>query len=81
LAIELFEGENMKTVERKSLVGERVILRPFNKSDLPHIQRWSTDAELRKLTGERLPPSAKQTLRNGTENCVLTRTEHGSPLS
>jgi RimJ/RimL family protein N-acetyltransferase len=45
----------MKTVERKPLVGERIILRPFTKKDLRHIQRWSNDAELRKLTGEIAP--------------------------
>jgi RimJ/RimL family protein N-acetyltransferase len=42
----------MKSVMRKSLVGKGVFLRPFGKRDLPHIQRWSNDAELRKLTGE-----------------------------
>jgi RimJ/RimL family protein N-acetyltransferase len=42
----------MKTVERELLIGERIFLRPFSKKDLPHIQRWSTDAELRRLTGE-----------------------------
>jgi len=63
----LFEGENMKTVERKSLVGERVILRPFSKSDLPHIQRWSTDAELRKLTGEVAPISQAEAEKWGRE--------------
>ncbi len=47
----------MKTVEGKSLVGERVFLRPFSKRDLDYIQRWSTDAELRKLTGEVAPIS------------------------
>jgi RimJ/RimL family protein N-acetyltransferase len=57
LAIELFEGKNVKTVEKKSLVGERILLRPFGKRDLPHIQRWSADAELRKLIGEVAPMS------------------------
>lgn len=47
----------MKTVERKPLIGERVILRPFSKKDLQHTQRWSNDAELRKLTGETAPIS------------------------
>jgi RimJ/RimL family protein N-acetyltransferase len=47
----------MKTVERKSLIGERVFLRPFSRRDLLHIQRWSTDVELRKLTGEVAPIS------------------------
>jgi diamine N-acetyltransferase len=54
---ELLEGEAVKTMQRKSLVGERIILRPFSKRDLSHIQRWSTDVELRKLTGEVAPIS------------------------
>jgi diamine N-acetyltransferase len=54
----LFEGKNMKTVERSgSLIGEKVFLRPFSKRDLPYVQRWSTDAELRKLIGEIAPMS------------------------
>jgi len=53
----LSEGKVMKAAERKSLIGERVFLRPFSKRDLPHIQRWSNDAELRKLTGEVAPIS------------------------
>jgi len=51
----VLEGKKMTPVKRKSLIGERVFLRPFGKSDLTHIQRWSTDAELRKLTGEVAP--------------------------
>ncbi len=42
----------MKTIERKPLIGERVFLRPFIKDDLPYIQRWSNDTELRRLIGE-----------------------------
>jgi RimJ/RimL family protein N-acetyltransferase len=53
----LLEGKKVKTVERKPLVGERILLRPFSKRDLPHIQRWSADAELRKLIGEVAPMS------------------------
>ncbi len=44
----------MKTVP---LIGERIILRPFTKKDLTYIQRWSNDAELRKLIGEIAPMS------------------------
>jgi RimJ/RimL family protein N-acetyltransferase len=51
------EGKIMKTAKMKSLIGERVVLRPFDKRDLPHIQRWSNDAELRKLIGETAPMS------------------------
>jgi len=47
----------MKTDERKPLIGKRVLLRPFTKKDLPHIIRWSNDAELRKLIGEIAPMS------------------------
>ena len=53
----MLEGKKVKTVERKPLVGERILLRPFSKRDLPHIQRWSADAELRKLIGEVAPMS------------------------
>ncbi len=51
----------MKTVERKSLIGERVFLRPFSKDDLPYIQKWSNDAELRRLIGEVAPMSRANT--------------------
>ena len=44
----------MKTVP---FIGERIILRPFAKKDLTYIQRWSNDAELRKLIGEIAPMS------------------------
>jgi len=47
----------MKAAKMKPLVGERVVLRPFSKRDLPHIRRWSNDAELRKLIGEIAPIS------------------------
>jgi len=42
----MLEGKKVNPVRRKSLIGERFFLRPFGKRDLPHIQRWSTDAEL-----------------------------------
>ncbi len=47
----------MKNVITKTLVGERILLRPFTKKDLACIQRWSNDAELRKLIGEIAPMS------------------------
>lgn len=51
----------MKAVERESLVGERIFLRPFGRDDLPYIQKWSNDAELRKLIGEVAPMSRADT--------------------
>jgi diamine N-acetyltransferase len=57
------KDEKVKTVERKPLVGERILLRPFSKRDLPHIQRWSTDAELRKLIGRVAPMSEAEAER------------------
>jgi RimJ/RimL family protein N-acetyltransferase len=55
------EDKAMRTIKRKSLVGERVFLRPFEKKDLTYIQRWSNDAELRKLIGEVAPMSRADT--------------------
>jgi diamine N-acetyltransferase len=51
----------MKTVESESLIGERVVLRPFSKDDLSYIQKWSNDAELRRLIGEVAPMSRADT--------------------
>jgi RimJ/RimL family protein N-acetyltransferase len=48
---------------RESLVGERLYLRPFGRSDLPHVQRWSRDPEIRKLTGEVAPMSRAEAER------------------
>jgi len=39
------------------LIGRRVYLRPFIKNDLPYVQKWSNDPEIRKLTGEVAPMS------------------------
>jgi len=41
--------------KRKTLTGRRVYLRPFQRDDLPYIQKWSNDTEIRKLTGEVAP--------------------------
>jgi diamine N-acetyltransferase len=51
------KGEMVRMVERKSLIGEKIFLRPFKKRDLTHFQRWENDAELRKLIGEVAPMS------------------------
>ena len=57
--------ENMSSREnvskRKTLTGRRVYLRPFCRDDLPYIQKWSNDAELRKLIGEVAPMSRAET--------------------
>jgi RimJ/RimL family protein N-acetyltransferase len=38
--------------KQETLTGRRVYLRPFSRDDLPCVQKWSNDAELRRLTGE-----------------------------
>ncbi|UCB60762.1 MAG: GNAT family N-acetyltransferase [Candidatus Bathyarchaeota archaeon] len=55
------KGKTLKAVKKKSLVGERVLLRPFSVDDLPYIQKWSNDAELRRLIGEVTPMSRVDT--------------------
>jgi len=55
------EDKVVRKVKGQSLVGKRVALKPFEKRDLTHIQRWSNDAELRKLIGEVAPMSRKDT--------------------
>ena len=37
------------------LVGERLYLRPLDRCDLAHIQRWANDPQTRAETGEVLP--------------------------
>jgi diamine N-acetyltransferase len=58
-------GESMpsrKNVSKQEiLTGRRVYLRPFSRDDLPYIQKWSNDAELRKLIGEVAPMSKAET--------------------
>jgi RimJ/RimL family protein N-acetyltransferase len=39
------------------LIGERLYLRPLEKSDLGVLQTWANDPELRGLTGETMPSS------------------------
>jgi len=48
--------EKSKTKSR-FLIGKRVYLRPFGSGDLPYIQKWLNDAELRRLIGEVAPMS------------------------
>jgi diamine N-acetyltransferase len=47
--------------EQGTLTGRRVYLRPFGRDDLPYIQKWSSDAELRRLIGEVAPMSRAET--------------------
>jgi RimJ/RimL family protein N-acetyltransferase len=46
---------------QETLTGERVYLRPFARDDLQYVQKWSRDAELRKLIGEVAPMSRADT--------------------
>jgi RimJ/RimL family protein N-acetyltransferase len=55
--IELSKIKTLKTLKGFTLASERIILRPFGKDDLPYLQKWSNDAELRKLIGEVAPMS------------------------
>ncbi|MGD0476540.1 MAG: GNAT family protein [Nitrososphaerales archaeon] len=48
-------------------MGRRVILRPFGEDDVRHVQKWSNDAELRKLTGGVEPMSNAEAERFYTE--------------
>ncbi len=57
----MLEGKALKTVQKKSLAGERILLRPFGRDYLPYIQKWSNDAELRRLIGEVAPMSRADT--------------------
>jgi RimJ/RimL family protein N-acetyltransferase len=47
--------------KRETLMGRRIYLRPFDRVDLPYIQKWSNDAELRSLIGEVAPMSRAET--------------------
>jgi diamine N-acetyltransferase len=51
----MFVRENAS--KQETLTGIRVYLRPFGRNDLPYIQKWSNDVELRELTGEIAPMS------------------------
>ena len=47
--------------KQEILTGRKVYLRPFSRDDLPYIQKWSSDAELRRLIGEVAPMSQADT--------------------
>jgi len=49
-----------KMPKQETLIGRRVYLRPFERNDLPYIQKWSNDAELRRLIGEVSPMSRNE---------------------
>jgi RimJ/RimL family protein N-acetyltransferase len=59
-----------KTATQKPLVGRRVCLKPFGKEDVLHVQRWSEDAELRKLIGEVEPMTPAEAERYYPELCA-----------
>jgi RimJ/RimL family protein N-acetyltransferase len=48
-------GNEKDKVATGFLTGERVCLRPLEKEDLIHIQKWANDPEIRRLTGEVKP--------------------------
>jgi len=48
-------------LKQEALTGKRVYLRPFGRDDLPYIQKWSNDAELRRLIGEVAPMGRAET--------------------
>ena len=47
--------------KQEILTGRKVYLRPFSRDDLPYIQKWSSDAELRRMIGEVAPMSRAET--------------------
>ena len=47
--------------EQKTLIGRTVCLRPFRRDDVKYLQKWSNDAELRKLIGEVEPMNQAET--------------------
>ena len=53
------ENQNVSACPR-FLVGECVYLRPLEASDLPTIQKWANDPEIRALTGEVKPMSSAE---------------------
>jgi RimJ/RimL family protein N-acetyltransferase len=58
-----------KMLEQEMLMGRRVFLRSFGKDDAKHLQKWSYDAELRKLIGEVEPMSEAETEKFYEELC------------
>jgi RimJ/RimL family protein N-acetyltransferase len=54
------KSTDRENIVLRFLVGERVYLRPLEKGDLPYIQKWANDPEIRSLTGEVKPMSRAQ---------------------
>lgn len=46
---------------QETLTGDRIYLRPFGRKDSAYLQKWSNDAEIRRLTGEVAPMSPAET--------------------
>jgi diamine N-acetyltransferase len=47
--------------DQEMLTGRMVFLRPFGKDDAKYLEKWSSDAKLRELTGEVEPMSQAET--------------------
>ena len=52
------EYEDMK-LESSFLIGENIYLKPTERTDLEHFQKWTNDSEVRKLIGEVTPMNEK----------------------
>lgn len=55
---------------QRSLIGRRLYLRPFSRGDLPYVQKWSNDYEIRRMTGEVSPMSPAEAEKFYRELCA-----------
>ena len=46
-------------LESSFLIGENIYLKPTERTDLEHFQKWTNDSEVRKLIGEVTPMNEK----------------------
>jgi len=46
-----------ESATQESLISKRVFLRPFGRTDVSYVQKWSNDPEIREMTGEVAPMS------------------------